>query len=52
MTICDKLFEFILEDPATHQSVLKEMAPEKTAAMMGRKAKFVIDGTEGGVYFS
>jgi hypothetical protein len=50
MTLCDKLFGFILEDPATHQKTLSEMPADKTAAMMGRKAKFVIEGPEGGVY--
>ena len=49
-TIADKVFNFIIEDKAVHQAVLKDLPEDKRAAVLGRKGRITITGPEGGVF--
>lgn len=49
-TIAEKVFNYILDDRATHEAILKEMPPDKVQAVMGRKGKVIISGPQGGTF--
>lgn len=50
LTIAEKVFNFILDDRATHEAILKEMPPDKVQAVMGRKGRVTVTGPQGGVF--
>lgn len=49
-TIAEKVFNFILEDKLEHQAVLRDLPPEKRAAVVGRKGCLIVTGPEGGSF--
>jgi len=49
-TIAEKVFGFILEDKEGHQAILREMPPDKRAAVLGRKGRLIVTGPEGGSF--
>lgn len=49
-TIAEKVFNFILEDKTVHQAILRELPPEKKAAVVGRKGRLIVTGLEGGSF--
>jgi len=49
-TITEMLFNFILEDKDMHMATLIELSPEKRQAVVGRKGKIIVTGTQGGVF--
>lgn len=49
-TIAEKVFNFILDDRATHEAILKEMSSDKVQAVMGRKGRITVTGPQGGVF--
>ena len=50
MTIAEKVFNFILEDKSVHQAILRDLPPEKKAAVIGRKGRLIVTGPEGGSF--
>ena len=49
-TIAEKVFNFILEDKLEHQAILRELPPEKKAAVVGRKGRLIVTGPQGGSF--
>ena len=49
-TIAEKVFNFILEDKLEHQAILRELPPEKKAAIVGRKGRLIVTGPQGGSF--
>ncbi len=49
-TITEMLFGFILEDKAMHMATLMELSPGKRQAVVGRKGKIIVTGSQGGVF--
>jgi len=49
-TIAEKVFDFILEDRLEHQAILRDLPPEKRAAVVGRKGRLIVTGPEGGSF--
>lgn len=49
-TIAEKVFGFILEDKLLHQAILRELPPDKRAAVTGRKGRLIVTGPEGGSF--
>jgi len=49
-TIAEKVFDFILEDKLEHQAILRDLPPEKRAAVIGRKGRLIVTGPEGGSF--
>lgn len=47
-TITEKVFNFVLEDKAEHQAILRELPPDKRDAVVGRKGRLIVTGPEGG----
>ena len=47
-TIAEKVFNFVLEDKSVHQAILRELPPDKKAAVVGRKGRLIVTGPEGG----
>jgi len=51
-TLADNVFNFIFEDKEAHQKAIQTLPPEKRGAMMGRKAKIIVAGPEGGTFIT
>lgn len=49
-TIADTLVSYALEDKVEHQAVMATLPAEKLAVVIGRKAKLIIEGPEGGTF--
>ena len=49
-TIAEKVFNFILEDKLEHQAILRDLPPDKRAAVVGRKGRLIVTGPEGGSF--
>ena len=49
-TIAEKVFNFILEDKLEQQAILRDLPPEKRAAVVGRKGRLIVTGPEGGSF--
>lgn len=49
-TVAETLIDFALEDKMEHQAVMASISAEKLAAMVGRKARLIIEGEDGGVF--
>lgn len=49
-TVAETLIDFALEDKMEHQAVMAKIPAEKLAAVVGRKAKLIIEGDDGGVF--
>lgn len=49
-TIAEKVFNFILEDKLEQQAILRELPPDKRAAVVGRKGRLTVTGPEGGTF--
>jgi len=49
-TIAEKVFTFIFEDKLEHQAILRDLPPEKKAAIVGRKGRLIVTGPEGGSF--
>jgi len=49
-TIAEGVFNFILEDKLEQQAILKDLPPEKRAAVVGRKGRLIITGPQGGSF--
>jgi len=49
-TIAEKVFNFILEDKLLHQNILRELPPDKRAAVTGRKGRLLVTGPQGGTF--
>ncbi|KKN87029.1 hypothetical protein LCGC14_0262980 [marine sediment metagenome] len=49
-TVAETLIEFALEDKMEHQAVMARIPAEKLAAMVGRKARLIIEGEDGGMF--
>ena len=49
-TVAETLIDFALEDKMEHQAVLAKIPSEKLAAVVGRKAKLIIEGDDGGTF--
>lgn len=49
-TIAEKVFNFILEDKLEQQAILRELPPDKRAAVVGRKGRLIVTGLEGGSF--
>lgn len=46
----EKVFNYVLEDKETHKTILKELPPDKQAAIIGRKGKITVKGEEDSVF--
>ena len=49
-TIAEKAFNFILEDKLEQQAIIRDLPPEKRAAVVGRKGRLIVTGPEGGSF--
>lgn len=49
-TLAEKVFNFVLEDKAVHQMIIKDLSLEKKRALMGRKGRITVAGPEGGEF--
>jgi len=49
-TIAEKVFNFILEDKLEQQAIIRELPPEKRAAIVGRKGRLIVTGPQGGSF--
>ena len=49
-TVAETLVDFALEDKVEHQAVMAQLPTDKLAAVVGRKGKLIVDGSEGGVF--
>ena len=49
-TMAEKVFNFILEDKSVHQAILRDLPPEKKAAVIGRKGRLIVTGPQGGSF--
>jgi len=49
-TIAEKVFNFILEDKLEQQAILRELPPDKRAAVVGRKGRLIVTGPQGGSF--
>jgi len=49
-TVAETLIDFALEDKMEHQAVMARIPSEKLAAMVGRKARLIIEGEDGGIF--
>lgn len=49
-TVTEVLIDFALQDKVEHQVVMSQLPAERLAAVIGRKAKLIVDGDEGGVF--
>ena len=49
-TVAETLVGFALEDKVEHQAVMAQLPTDKLAAVVGRKGKLIVDGSEGGVF--
>ena len=49
-TVAEILIDFALEDKMEHQAVMARIPAEKLAAMVGRKARLIIEGEDGGTF--
>lgn len=49
-TIAEKVFNFILEDKLEQQAVIRDLPPDKRAAVVGRKGRLIVTGPEGGSF--
>jgi len=49
-TIAETVFNFVLEDKLAHQAILRDLPPEKRAAVVGRKGRLIVTGPEGGSF--
>lgn len=49
-TLAEKVFNFILEDKEAHLSVLRDISPDKRAAVVGRRGKLIVTGPQGGQF--
>lgn len=49
-TIAEKVFNFILEDKLEQQAIIRDLPPDKRAAVVGRKGRLIVTGPEGGSF--
>ena len=49
-TLAEKVFNFILEDKLETQAILRDLPPDKRAAVVGRKGRLIVTGPEGGSF--
>jgi len=49
-TIAEKIFNYILEDKLEQQTIIRDLPPEKRAAVVGRKGRLIVTGPEGGSF--
>lgn len=47
----EKVFNFVLEDKEIHKTILKELPPDKQAALVGRKGRITVKGKENDSIF-
>ncbi len=49
-TFTEGVVEYALRDKAEHQQYMSKLSPEKLSAVIGRKAKLIVHGEQGGEF--
>lgn len=49
-TLAEHVFGYILDDTESHRNIVKDMSPDRRAAVLGRKGRLIVTGEEGGSF--